>query len=195
MSLKKVFSMLAIFSSLFFCATALAQHFSIDTKEGQVYWKGTKVGGMHDGHVPFKSGHLIFEKGELKQGEFTVDLAAMTNKDLSGDMMNRHLKSDDFFSTDKYPTSKLVFTNVKKLKDNKYEITGDLTIKDQTHPVTFEADVSQKENQVTGKTQFTFDRTKYGIRYNSGNFFQNLGDKLIHDDVTLSVDLVANKKD
>ena len=42
-------------------------------------------------------------------------------------------------------------------------------------------------------SNLTFDRTKYDVRYRSGNFFQNLGDKLIYDDIELEVSLALIK--
>lgn len=193
----KVWKLVALVSALV-APSIFAQSYNIDTKSSEMYWKGTKVGGMHDGYAPFESGNLVFEKGELKSGEFVVNLDKMTSKDLSGDMAARligHLKSDDFFSTAKYPTTKLTFNNVKKLADNKYEVKGTLTVKNISQPVTFKADVKNSGDKLTGTTDLTFDRTKFDVKYNSGNFFENLGDKLIHDDVQLKVSLVANKKD
>lgn len=195
----KVWKQLAMALSLATLAAPqiFAQTYEVDAKGSEVYWKGTKVGGMHDGNAPFQSGSLVFDKGELKSGEFVVNLDKMTNKDLPADMAGKlvgHLKSDDFFSTEKYPTSKITFSEVKKLSNDKYEIKGNMTIKNITKPVTFTADVKNTGDKVTGKTNFKFDRTAFDIKYNSGNFFQNLGDKLINDDVELKVNLVANKK-
>lgn len=197
MKVWKKFTLALIIATLTAAPQIFAQTYQIDAKASEVYWKGSKIGGMHDGNAPFQSGNLFFEKGELKSGEFVVNLAQMSNKDLSGDMASKligHLKSDDFFSTEKYPTSKISFTEVKKLSNDKYEIKGNMTIKNISQPVSFTADVKNTGDKVTGKTNFKFDRTKFDIKYNSGNFFQNLGDKLINDDVELKVDLVANKK-
>lgn len=193
----KLWKLIALASALI-APTVFAQTYNVDAKASEMYWKGTKVGGMHDGYAPFQSGNLVFDKGELKSGEFVVNLDKMTSKDLSGDMAAKligHLKSDDFFSTAKHPTTKLTFNNVKKLADNKYEVKGTLTVKNISQPVTFQANVKNDGDKVTGSTELTFDRTKFDVKYNSGNFFKDLGDKLIHDDVQLKVNLVANKKD
>jgi polyisoprenoid-binding protein YceI len=100
-----------------------------------------------------------------------------------------HMLSDDFFGVSKFKTTKFVFKNAKKIKNNNYKITGDLTIKDKTESVTFDAIASKDK----ASAKLTFDRTKYGIKYGSGKFFQNLGDKLIYDDVQLEVTLTAKK--
>ena len=64
-------------------------------------------------------------------------------------------------------------------------INGDLTIKGISHPVTFTMELNGKK----AKSNLTFDRTKYDVKFRSGNFFQNLGDKLIYDDIKLEVNL------
>lgn len=160
----------------------------VDVTTSKVTWKGYKVTGSHEGVINLKEGSLIFEGDKLTGGQFVVDMTSLTSTDLEGDSqgkLNGHLKSDDFFGVEKHPTSKLVITKVKASGKNAYEVTGDLTIKEKTHPVTF--DLSIYGNKATGALKV--DRTKYGIEFNSGNFFQNLGDKVIYDEFDLVVDL------
>jgi len=97
-----------------------------------------------------------------------------------------HLKSADFFGTDKYATSTLVFKTVASKGNNVYTVTADLTIKDKTNPVTF--DLTVKGN--TASAALKVDRTKYDIKYGSGSFFDNLGDKAIDNEFELKVALV-----
>ena len=96
-----------------------------------------------------------------------------------------HLKADDFFGTAKYGTAKLAFKTISKNKDNTYNVTADMTIKDVIAPVSFVMAV--KGNTAT--TSLKVDRTKYGIKYGSGSFFDNLGDKAINDEFDLNVTL------
>ena len=86
------------------------------------------------------------------------------------------MKSEDFFQVEKWPTAKLVIKSVKGEK-----VKGELTIKDKTNPVEFTA--KNEKGFYTGTLKF--DRTKFGMIYGSGNFFKNLGDKMIENDVTL----------
>lgn len=194
----KTFSIKALLISLglVFSANGMAAQYTIDGAQSKVHWKGTKVGGAHDGTVAVQSGKLTYEEGTLKSFEVTVDMNKMTNADLSGEWRDKllaHLKNDDFFAVDKYPTSKIKSTKVDSLGNNRYKVTADLTIKDKTQPVVFEATVAPEGNDVKGSTKFKFDRAKYDIRYNSGSFFKDLGDKLIHDEVELTVDVVAKQ--
>ena len=96
-----------------------------------------------------------------------------------------HLKSDDFFGVETHPTAKLVFTDVKASGKNSYEVTGDLTIKGITKPVTFDVSVYGSKATATMKV----DRSLYDVKYGSGAFFDNLGDKTIYDEFDLVVDL------
>ena len=96
-----------------------------------------------------------------------------------------HLKSDDFFSVEKNPTSKLVFTVTEAKGKNAYNATGELTIKGITKPISFDISVYGSKASVSLK----IDRTDYDIKYKSGTFIENLGDKVIYDDFDLVVDL------
>ena len=66
-----------------------------------------------------------------------------------------------------------------------YGVAGQMTIKGKTNPIAF--DLNLKGNSAT--TTLVIDRSKYDIRYGSGSFFDNLGDKTIYDDFTLNITL------
>lgn len=169
--------------------TMVAQTKSIIVEKSKIHWLGKKVTGQHEGTITFKEGALVFKKNKLKGGSFVVDMPTMTATDLQGEYLgklNGHLKSDDFFGTEKFPTSKLVFKTIADKGNNVYKVTADLTIKGVTNPVAFDMVV----NGNTAKTDLKIDRTKYGIKYGSGSFFDNLGDKTIYDEFELNVSLM-----
>ncbi|MDG1570718.1 YceI family protein [Robiginitalea sp. M366] len=160
----------------------------VNTEKSTVTWKAYKVTGSHTGTVALKSGSLMFEDGQLSGGEFAVDMTSLTATDLEGEWRDKlvgHLKSDDFFSTASHPESTLVFTSIKANGKNSYEVTGDLTIKGITKPVTFDLSVYGSKATATMK----IDRAEYDVRYGSGSFFDDLGDKTIYDEFDLVVDL------
>lgn len=160
----------------------------VSTEKSTVTWKAYKVTGSHTGTVALQSGALAFENGRLSGGEFVVDMTTLTATDLEGEWKDKlvgHLKSDDFFSVEKHHTSALVFTQVRQTGKNSYEVTGDLTIKGITHPVTFDLSVYGSKATATMKV----DRALYDIRFGSGSFFDNLGDKTIYDEFDMVVDL------
>ena len=167
---------------------ATAQSKKINVEKSTIKWNAKKVTGEHSGTVNFQDGNLVFKSEKLTGGNFTVDMTSLANTDLSGDWkakLEGHLKSDDFFSTDKFKTSTLVFKKIAAKSAGVYTVTADLTIKGITNPVTF--DLAVKGNTATSVVKI--DRTKYNIKYGSKNFFESIGDKAINDDFDLTVNL------
>jgi polyisoprenoid-binding protein YceI len=190
--MKKTIFSIALALVFGFSATATTpidgEKKEVKASESTVTWKGYKVTGSHVGTIDLKSGYLEMDGKKLIGGEFVVDMTSISNSDLEGDSKGKlegHLKSDDFFGVATHPTAKLVFTSVKPLNKNSYTVTGDLTIKETTKPITFV--VSVYENKATATMKV--DRAEYDVRYGSGSFFDNLGDKTIYDEFDLVVDL------
>ncbi len=169
-----------------------AKSFMIDSAASVVEWKGSKVtGSSHNGTIAIKEGEVQMDGKNLAGGKVVVDMASIINLDLTDKEYNAklvgHLKSDDFFDVAKFPTSTLTFKKASLQKDGSYKVTADLTLKSETHPINFIAKPS-----IDGKTataDLEFDRTKWNVRYGSGKFFKNLGDKMISDKVNLTVKL------
>jgi polyisoprenoid-binding protein YceI len=160
---------------------------NVDVAKSEFKWTGKKIAGPHYGKVALQSGKVVEENGMLKGGEFVIDLNKMTVEDISGEWADKligHLKSPDFLEVAKYPTAKLV---VKSVKGD--AVTADLTVKDKTHPVNF----SVKKDGATYAGTLNFDRTKYGMQYNSKDFFdvKALGDKVIDNEVVLDFKVVV----
>ncbi|MFN4199429.1 MAG: YceI family protein, partial [Flavobacterium sp.] len=123
-----------------------AQSKKINLETSAIEWVGKKITGAHNGSIKFISGSLQFDGDKLKGGQFQVDMTSITVLDLQAgrgkEKLEGHLKNDDFFGVDKYPTSTLVFKTVKDNGSGNYTITADLTIKGITKPVTFDLAVS-----------------------------------------------------
>ncbi|MGL5111730.1 MAG: YceI family protein [Flavobacterium sp.] len=174
---------------LTFAAFAVtAQTKKVDVASSSIEWLGKKVTGQHNGTVNFKEGALVFKGSALKGGSFVVDMNSLTATDLKGEYqgkLNGHLKADDFFGTEKFPTASLVFKKIGAKSKDVYAVTADLTIKGITKPVTFDMTV----NGNTATTTFNVDRTKYDIKYGSKSFFDSIGDKAINDEFELKVTL------
>ena len=166
---------------------------SIDVKKSSVEWHAKKVTGAHYGNVSIKSGALKMKDGQLVGGDFVIDMTTFTCTDIASEKYNtkfvNHLNSDDFFSVKKHSTAKLKITESRLGKGGHFDVFADLTIKGVTKPVIFRANVSKKKNQIAADAEITFNRTHFGIKYGSGSFFSDLGDKMINDDVVLKVKL------
>lgn len=166
-----------------------AQTKKVDAAKSTVNWVGKKVTGSHEGTIDLKDGALVFKGTKLSGGMFNVDMTSINTTDLEGKSkasLEGHLKSEDFFGTENFPTANLVFKKIADKGNGVYGITADLTIKAITKPITF--DITVLENTATADLKV--DRTKYNITYKSGNFFTDLGDKAIYDDFLLKVKLV-----
>ncbi len=186
--LKNIGAALIIAAITFSFSTIEGEKKEIKTDRSSVVWKGYKVTGSHKGNISLKSGHLIFNEGKLVGGEFLMDMTSLENTDLEGEYKQKlegHLKSDDFFAVDKFPTAGLVFTKVKSTGKNLYEVTADLTIKNNTKSITFEMSIYGSKATANLK----IDRTDYGVKYGSVSFFDDLKDKAIYDEFDLVSDL------
>lgn len=168
----------------------------IDPSKSTLRWDGYKVTGQHHGSVGIESGELIFDEGKLKSGRFVMDMPSIEVHDLEGEnrtKLENHLKSDDFFGVVSHP--KATFEIDKAIPygtTGLYKIEGQLMIKKITKPIKFEAQVNQENGVMTATADIQVDRSDYNVRYGSGSFFDNLGDKTIYDEFDLKINLVGN---
>ena len=170
---------------------------SVSVAESNIVWNGYKVTGSHTGTIKLKSGALEFEGDKLTGGNFEIDMTSIVCTDLEGEWNEKlvgHLKSDDFFSVEKNPTASFVITQVvSRGKPGEYKIVGDLTIKGNKQQIKFQADIEDMGDKANAVAEVVVDRSEFNIRYGSGSFFDNLGDKTIYDEFDLQVSLVVNK--
>ncbi len=175
-----------------------AADYNIDKTASKVKWEAKKVTGKHNGSISFVSGLVSANKGKITGGDFVIDMKSIVDEDLTDPGYNRkligHLSSDDFFSVEKFPESKMEIKKVELVSGDEYKFGADLTIKGITNPVEFKAQVQLNGDKLKAAGVITVNRTLYGIKYGSGSFFQGLGDKVIYDDFTLSFEVVAQKK-
>ncbi len=194
-----LFALLAIGSlaALSFTAATAPETYKVDTQASVVNWKAYKVTGEHFGTVNLQSGSLQFTDGKLTGGSFEMDMTTIKVLDNPGEWATKlegHLKSDDFFSVEKSPISKFAITKVaSRGTAGNYRITGNLTIKGITKEIKFDATINAADGKANGDAALKVDRTDFDIRFRSGNFFENLGDKTIYDEFDLNVKLVATK--
>jgi polyisoprenoid-binding protein YceI len=193
--MKKLFflPLLAVLALAFKATTT----YNVETGSSVVVWTAEKVTGKHTGTVKIKSGSLQFVDGKLSDGAFEIDMNTIACTDLEGEWAGKlvgHIKSDDFFSVASHPTASMDITRVipQDSKGN-YKIIGNLTIKGKTNPITFKANVVEANGAVTATGDIVVDRSLYDVKYGSGSFFDNLGDKTIYDEFGLKISLVAKK--
>jgi len=172
-----------------------------DVSASKVEWFAEKVTGKHNGTLNLASGEVTNNHGQLG-GKFVMDMKSIAVTDLpadKGSKLEGHLKSDDFFSVEKYPTSSFEITSITPSSgivagEPNFNVTGKLTIKGITNDITFPALIKFEGTKMTTKADVKVDRTKYDVRYGSKTFFPEIGDKAIADEFLLKVDMVANRK-
>jgi polyisoprenoid-binding protein YceI len=175
---------------------SLGQKYSIDTKESVVAWKGSMLIGSngHTGYVYISKGELMIENGQLMGGTAEVNMNTIVDdKYRSDNNLIQHLKDPDFFDVEKFPMSTFAITKVESTNSEDKKITANLTIKGITQPVTFPAKIEVSDGIVKMNGKLVIDRTIWGIRYNSGKFYNILADEAISDDIELHINIVTSE--
>jgi len=195
-SLFGILPFLALFLAPLTTSTDGITH-TVNSSESQVFWKAYKVTGAHEGYITVKDGSLDINDGVLTGGTFTIDMTSINCTDLTGEYKGKlegHLHSPDFFATSEFPTAQLQITKVSpKGTPGDYKVTGDLSIKGITKEIKFYANIAEEGDKVIATADLKVDRTDFNVRYGSGSFFENLGDKTVYDEFDLGVKLVATK--
>ncbi len=147
------------------------------------------AGSFKDFSITLKSAKDDFSDAEvqsiIKVGSISTDNA----------MRDNHLKSDDFFNAEKFPEINFKSTSFEKLSDNKYKITGDLTIRDVTKNVTFDAVLNGTLKTDRGvlsawKATTTINRFDYNLKWSKT---LETGGLMVGQDVTITMNLELNK--
>lgn len=166
-----------------------------------IEWVGKKVTGQHNGSIAVANGEIKVEDNAITAGNFTINMKTIKVLDTPADneyniKLTGHLNSPDFFNTDSFPTADFAITKVAALENNaeaNHIVYGNLTIKGISQEISFPAMVNITDNALTAKANFSIDRTLWNVRYGSGKFFEDLGDKTINDEFELSLDLNAKR--
>ncbi len=106
---------------------------AINTTASKLEWEGRSAGKSHNGDVAIQSGSVKLEWGNIVAGEFVVDMESINALDIDSDSLDNHLKADDFFDVEAYPTARLAIKSVEWST-----ATAELTIKDVTDTITFD---------------------------------------------------------
>jgi polyisoprenoid-binding protein YceI/rhodanese-related sulfurtransferase len=173
----------------------------IDLTESRVEWLGRNLLNKHYGSIALKSGKLQFNQGELRSGEFALDMQAIVCDDLSGDQLHdvliAHLQSDDFFDVEVYPEGRFLITSTESVPQatpgaSNLKVHGELTLKNVTRPVEFLATAGvTPEGKAAAQASLTIDRTFWNVIYGSGKYFQNLGGHLVNDMIEVQLRIVT----
>jgi polyisoprenoid-binding protein YceI len=166
--------------------------FTVDASSSSLTWKGYKPTGSHNGTIMLQSGNITMNGDKITAGSFVADMSTIKDADESA-RLEGHLKSADFFEIEVYKTAQFEITKTT-IKEGKTQITGNLTIKDITKKITFEATTVIEENTLTLTSEMLkINRAEFNIKYKSKSFFNDLKEKFIEDEFELQVTIVAKK--
>ncbi|NMH28835.1 YceI family protein [Flavobacterium silvaticum] len=168
------------------------QKYSIDTTQTVVTWKGSNLVGSnsHAGYVHISKGELMIDNNRIVGGTAEIDMNTIEDENHERDNgLIKHLKGPDFFDVKKFPLSKIVLTQNAESRN----ITGNLTIRGITQPVSFAAKLETRDGIVNLSGYLAIDRTLWDVRYKSGKFYDNLADQTISDYIEFHIKIVAKK--
>lgn len=189
--MRKVILFFAL-QALIVTYSAAQDRYTADAGQSRLLWLGEKVTGQHTGTINLQSGWLTWKDNKIVAGEFLVDMTSIKDSEANA-RLEGHLRSDDFFGSEKYPVSKLVITGSTPFDKGTGVVSGTLTIKGISNNVEFKAALQRQGDDMWFYANIIIDRTLYNIRYGSGTFFENLGDKTIFDEFKLKVSLLVKK--
>lgn len=197
--MKKILTSTLLASTVLFLAFTKpkTETYKVDTQKSSIEWIGRKVSGQHNGTIKVAGGELVVNGAAVKGGFVNIDMNSIAVSDLQGEMNGKlvgHLKSDEFFGTEKNPVSKFVIKKVTPAGNDRVNVSGDLTIKGITKSLTFPATVKKDGNVVVAVAKgVKVNRAQYDVRYGSKTFFADIADKAIDDEFELAFNLVARK--
>ncbi len=192
--MKNYFKILKIIT-IFICSSLSihGQDKSLNIESSTIRWYGEEITGkQHYGDLKFSNGNIQINDKVISSGNFMVNMNSLTVEDLSGGGKKRlegHLRSAAFFGVSDHPQASLNISSIGEIKGDSQILDGELTIKGIKHPISFSITLNSENN---ASAILVFDRSKYDVRFRSGSFFDELGDKLILDDIKLEVALEFN---
>ena len=167
----------------------------VDITETTLAWTGREITEAHNGLISIAKGELQVNQGIITGGSYSIDMNSIKCLDITKTKANNkfisHLKSDDFFSSQKFPFADFKIASVKQLENNNYNIVGVLTIKGISNEITIPAVIIPEGNKIKAMADFTIDRTKWDVKYNSKTYFPEIADEFILDDIEFKLNLVA----
>lgn len=175
--------------------------YEIDTETSIVRWTGRSLFNHHHGTLKLSGGRIEIKNGALNSARFTIDMNSIACEDLADTAFNamliRHLRDDDFFAVDRFPTAEFICEKATSLPactpgTPNYTLHGTMTLRGVSQPLSFPAVIAAADSDhLTGQAQFELDRTQFGSHYGSGRLFAFLGKHVVNDHIHLHIKLHA----
>jgi polyisoprenoid-binding protein YceI/rhodanese-related sulfurtransferase len=173
--------------------------YTVDIEQSIIEWTGRNPSTTHYGTLRLLTGEITILQGKLN-GIFEIDMHSLKNLNLEGNewqpVLIAHLKSDDFFFAEKFPTARFTIDSARKIDDSlsapNLEVEGTLELRGVRNVMKFLATVSNlPDGAITAEAHFDFDRTQWKIIYGSSRYFEHLGMHLVFDPISIGLRIVA----
>jgi polyisoprenoid-binding protein YceI len=172
------------------------QKWNIDTSHSGVHFtvRHMVIAKVH-GRFTRWSGSIELDEGNLGGSRVAIEID-VASIDTSEEKRDGHLKSADFFESDKYPKITFQSTRVEPKGDSELRISGDLTVHGVTKPVTFVAEKLGTAKDPWGGERMGFsatlsvDRKDFGLKWNQS---LEAGGLLVGDRVDINLEVEAVK--
>jgi polyisoprenoid-binding protein YceI len=184
-------------------ATARDGVYRVDTEKSAVEWIGRNINNRHYGRIAISGGEVVMASGRPVSGRFVIDMNTITNLDLQDEgwrgMLHRHLKSEDFFDVERYPTATFEVRGATPIEGAtpgapNTEIAGSLTIRETTRSICFPAMVAaQEDGSIKAQAALDLDRTLWNVCYGSGKLYERLGMHLVNDLISIELFIVVRE--
>jgi polyisoprenoid-binding protein YceI len=155
----------------------------VNPRASTIGWRGTGLGGLavRTGTVGMASGMFVIRHERLTSGTFTVDMRSVDGS----------LRGPELFDVARYPTAVFNSTGMKRVGQTRWQISGDLTMRGVTRPITFDSDVRWEElGHMIATSRFSIDRRQWGI----GSRDAGIADDVVDQGIQLSITLDARRK-
>lgn len=170
----------------------------VDTARSTVRWRGTKIGGSHEGVVRLAGGELRLREGRVTGGAFTVDMRTIAVTDIppheveARRQLRSHLAHEEFFAVDRFPSARFVLARVEAGDDGRFRVSGELTLRDSTHRIAFAATAPVlRDDEVRARAAFSIDRQRWGVDFDGRTSM--LREAIVNDVIRLELVLVARR--
>lgn len=189
--MKKIFTIITTLLLTATFAKAQVETYEIDTAHSGVTFKIRHFVGKTPGSFEKFTGTLKLDRDNLENSEVDVTIEA-SSIDTNNDNRDEHLNEDDYFHTTKFPVLTFKSTKWEKTGEDSYDITGDLTMLGETHPVTLHAALigfgeGRNGAFLTGwEAKATIERSTWGF---------TAGAPAVGDEVEISITVEAIRQD
>ena len=174
--------------------------YAVDLETSFVGWTGRNANVGHQGMIRLKAGEIAVHDGNIS-GSFVLDMQSIVNFNLEDEGLRKilieHLQSDDFFFVERFPEATFSLVQARPIEDAapgcaNFEVEGKLRLKGVDGVITFATVVERlADGGLAAEAHFDLDRTRWGVIYGSGHYFEHLGMHLVYDPISIQVRIVA----